>query len=172
MLECLRAAGAKMPDITDENKNELLLRYARNGAAPLVRVLLDAGANVAHTNEKDLEFDSAANALSGLTIAQFREVSTFSRPPRMAGIVMEAVCILFGAKTTWEDSKKLLKDSNLIFELVTFDKDNISEKILKALKKYIENPDFVPKNAGKASFACEALCMWCWAIFIHGFFPH
>ena len=48
-LECLRAAGAKMPDITDENKNALLLRYARNGGAALVRVLLEAGANVAHT---------------------------------------------------------------------------------------------------------------------------
>ena len=48
-FECLRAAGAKMPDITDENKNALLLRYARNGGAALVRVLLEAGANVAHT---------------------------------------------------------------------------------------------------------------------------
>ena len=49
-FECLRAAGAKMPDITDENKNALLLRYAEKGAAALVRVLLQAGANVAHTD--------------------------------------------------------------------------------------------------------------------------
>ena len=43
-FECLRAAGAKM------NKNALLLRYAEKGAAALVRVLLQAGANVAHTD--------------------------------------------------------------------------------------------------------------------------
>jgi hypothetical protein len=48
MLECLRAGGAKMPDITDENKNALLLRYAENGAAPLVIAVLQAGANTDH----------------------------------------------------------------------------------------------------------------------------
>ena len=48
MLECLRAGGAKMPDITDENKNALLLRYALNGAAPLVIAVLQAGANTDH----------------------------------------------------------------------------------------------------------------------------
>ena len=48
-LQCLVAAGAKMPDITDENKNALLLRYARNGAVPLLRAVLQAGANAAHT---------------------------------------------------------------------------------------------------------------------------
>ena len=47
-LECLRAAGAKMPDITDENKNLLLLRYAKNGAAGGVIAVLQAGANTAH----------------------------------------------------------------------------------------------------------------------------
>jgi hypothetical protein len=50
-FECLREAGAKMPDITDENKNVLLLRYARNGAAHLLRAVLQAGANADHTDE-------------------------------------------------------------------------------------------------------------------------
>ena len=51
MLECLRAGGAKMPDITDENKNALLLRYAQNGAAGGVIAVLQAGANAAHINQ-------------------------------------------------------------------------------------------------------------------------
>ena len=50
-FEFLREAGAKMPDITDENKNVLLLRYARNGAAHLLRAVLQAGANADHTDE-------------------------------------------------------------------------------------------------------------------------
>ena len=50
-FECLVAAGAKMPDITDDNKNELLLRYARNGVSPLLRAVLQAGANAAHADE-------------------------------------------------------------------------------------------------------------------------
>ena len=40
-----------MPDITDENKNALLLRYASNGAAPLVRAVLQAGANAARADQ-------------------------------------------------------------------------------------------------------------------------
>jgi len=51
MFECLRTAGAKTVDITDENKNSLLLRYARFGDAPLLRAVLQAGANLAHTDE-------------------------------------------------------------------------------------------------------------------------
>ena len=47
---CLRAAGAKMPEFTDENKNTLLLEYARDGRAGHVRAVLEAGAN-AHTHE-------------------------------------------------------------------------------------------------------------------------
>ena len=50
-FECLVAAGAKMPDITDDNKNELLLRYARNGVSPLLRAVLQAGANAAHADK-------------------------------------------------------------------------------------------------------------------------
>ena len=37
--------------ITDDNKNELLLRYARNGVSPLLRAVLQAGANAAHADE-------------------------------------------------------------------------------------------------------------------------
>jgi len=50
-FECLVAAGAKMPDITDTNKNELLLKYAYKGAALLLRAVLQAGANAAHTDK-------------------------------------------------------------------------------------------------------------------------
>ena len=49
-VECLVAAGAKMPDITDENKNELLLRCAHLGAASRLPALLQAGADPAHTD--------------------------------------------------------------------------------------------------------------------------
>ena len=51
MLECLRAGGAKMPDITDENKNLLLLLCACLGLASRVRAVLQAGANAGHINQ-------------------------------------------------------------------------------------------------------------------------
>ena len=37
--------------ITDDNKNELLLACARIGLVPLLRAVLQAGANAAHINK-------------------------------------------------------------------------------------------------------------------------
>ena len=45
------SAEGKMPEFTDQNKNTLLLGYARNGRAGHVRTVLEAGANAAHTDE-------------------------------------------------------------------------------------------------------------------------
>ena len=42
---------AEHSDITDDNKNGLLLLCARFGLASRVRAVLQAGANAAHTNE-------------------------------------------------------------------------------------------------------------------------
>ena len=47
-LEVLKAGGAMMPEITAQNMNGLLIKYASKGAAPLVQLVLQAGANVNH----------------------------------------------------------------------------------------------------------------------------
>ena len=38
--------------------------------------------------------------------------------------------------------------------------DKISELMLKKLKKYIENPKFVPETVEKTSRACKSMCLW------------
>ncbi len=73
---------------------------------------------------------------------------------------MGQVCILKGVKPTWEDSKKLLTDGNFLGSLETYDKDNIADKMIKQLRKYIDNPDFVPDKVAKVSQAAKSLCMW------------
>ena len=45
------AAFVEHTGITDENKDTLLLACARSGAASLLRAVLQAGANAAHTNQ-------------------------------------------------------------------------------------------------------------------------
>ena len=45
------AAFAEHCDITDDNKDTLLLACARSGAASLLRAVLQAGANAAHINQ-------------------------------------------------------------------------------------------------------------------------
>ena len=41
-----------------------------------------------------------------------------------------------------------------------YDKDNISDTMIKKLKVYIQNPAFVPEAVEKVSKACRSMCMW------------
>ena len=54
-------------------------------------------------------------------------------------------------RTDWASAKLLLGDANFLKRLVDYDKDNIPDKTLKALKKYIDNPKFVPEVVEKVS---------------------
>ena len=47
----VKTAFAEHTIITDDNKNELLIAYARIGLVPRLRALLQAGANAAHANK-------------------------------------------------------------------------------------------------------------------------
>ena len=47
----VKAVFAEHTVITNDNKNALLLLCARSGMVPLLRAVLQAGANVAHTDE-------------------------------------------------------------------------------------------------------------------------
>ena len=38
--------------------------------------------------------------------------------------------------------------------------DNIPDAMLKKLKKYVENPKFVPDIVEKTSKACKSMCLW------------
>ena len=49
--EKVKAEFAEHTVITDDNHDELLLACARNGVVPLVRAVLQAGANAADTDQ-------------------------------------------------------------------------------------------------------------------------
>jgi len=54
-------------------------------------------------------------------------------------------------RTDWASAKVLLGDSNFLKRLYDYDKDNIPEPLLKKLKKYTDNPKFVPDVVEKVS---------------------
>ena len=54
-------------------------------------------------------------------------------------------------RTDWASVKVMLGDANFLKKLCDYDKDNIPEMMLKKLKKYIENPKFVPEAVEKVS---------------------
>lgn len=54
----------------------------------------------------------------------------------------------------------LAGEANFIKTLVHFDKDNISDRVLKKIGQYCRQADFQPEIIGKVSLAAKSLCMW------------
>lgn len=49
-----------------------------------------------------------------------------------------------------------------------FDKDNISDRVLKKIGQYVAQPDFQPDIIGRVSLAAKSLCMWVRAMELYG----
>ena len=51
---------------------------------------------------------------------------------------------------------------------MNFDKDNISDRVLKKIGQYVAQPDFMPDIVGRVSVAAKSLCMWVRAMEVYG----
>ncbi|XP_053982409.1 dynein axonemal heavy chain 7 [Hylaeus volcanicus] len=121
---------------------------------------------------------NAANAaLNTLTPQDIQIVRSMKRPPAGVRLVMEAVCILKDVKPEkvqtptgavddyWKASLRVLSDMRFLESLLTFDKDNIPERIMTKIRTTIlTNPDFDPERIRHVSTACEGLCRWVFAL--------
>jgi len=52
-----------------------------------------------------------------------------------------------------------------IEKLKSYDKDNIKEKLIKKLQKFVDDPKFTPENIAKKSGAAKSMCMWARALY-------
>jgi len=67
------------------------------------------------------------------------------------GMVSEIIGPVLSCRTDWASAKVLLGDSNFLKRLYEYDKDNIADAMIKKLKKYTDNPKFVPDVVEKVS---------------------
>jgi len=67
-------------------------------------------------------------------------------------------------KPDWTTAKNLLADPSLVQQLLEFDKENVSNVVLKKIRTYVENPQFVPEVVAKVTKAASALCLWVRAV--------
>lgn len=103
----------------------------------------------------------ALESLKSLDKKAVQEVKSFAKPPEMVSFTLEAVCVLFAKKPSWDEGKKLMNDPKFIENLLNFDKDNMEAKWISTLKKkYLSNERFTPEAVGKVSSAAKCLCMW------------
>ncbi|XP_019622649.1 PREDICTED: dynein heavy chain 6, axonemal-like [Branchiostoma belcheri] len=150
--------------VVDQEKADQVRRVVQEDEA-VARVKAEETQAIADDAQKDLDealpaLDAAQKALDALDKSDISELKVFNKPPDMVMTVMEAICILLKAKTDWASAKTLLGDPNFLKRLLDYDKDNIPNVLLNKLKKYIDNPNFVPEIVEKTSKACKSMCMW------------
>ncbi|EDQ90997.1 uncharacterized protein MONBRDRAFT_20211 [Monosiga brevicollis MX1] len=112
--------------------------------------------------------ESAMEALNSLNKGDITEIKSYSKPPDLVAMVMEAVMVLRKSKPDWAEAKRQLGDTNFINQLIEFDKDNMSEKTLKKVRTYVVRPEFDPDVVGRVSNAARSLCMWVRAMDVYG----
>lgn len=119
-------------------------------------------------NEALPALQEAMLALEALNKKDIGEIKSYGRPPALVEKVMDAVMILKGSDPNWAESKRQLGDPNFIKSLVNFDKDNISDRVLNKIGKYVAQADFTPDIIGRVSSAARSLCMWVRAMEMYG----
>ncbi|XP_046391604.1 dynein axonemal heavy chain 6 [Ischnura elegans] len=131
----------------------------------VVKVKADETQAIAEDAQRDLDealpaLEAAQKALGALDKNDINEIRVFQKPPSLVKFVLEAVCLLLGAKTDWASAKVVLGDTNFLKRLQEYDKNKISEALLRKLKDYVDSPNFVPELVETHSKACKSLCMW------------
>ncbi|XP_050519336.1 dynein axonemal heavy chain 6 [Diabrotica virgifera virgifera] len=159
------AAEELMVFLSKEQKQADTVRTIVKADEEVAKVKAEETQAIADDAQKDLDtalpaLEAATKALESLNKNDINEVKVFQKPPKLVQVVMESVCLLLGAKTDWASAKIVLSDAHFLKKLQEYDKDHVSDLVLRKLKVYIENPDFVPDKVVKVSKACKSLCLW------------
>ncbi|KAJ3242061.1 Dynein heavy chain 2, axonemal [Chytriomyces hyalinus] len=128
---------------------------------------------VADAAQADLDqalpaLNAAVKALEGINKKDLQEIRSYGKPPPLVEKVMEAVMVLKKSEPTWDEAKRQLGNPYFIKQLINFDKDNISDKILKKTSQYCADENFTPDVVGRVSGAAKSLCMWVKAMETYG----
>ncbi|KAI9141400.1 dynein heavy chain and region D6 of dynein motor-domain-containing protein [Paraphysoderma sedebokerense] len=110
---------------------------------------------------------AATKALEALNKKDLQEIKSYGKPPLLVEKVLEAIMILKKCEPTWDEAKKQLGSPNFIKQLINFDKDGVTDKILKKISQYCSDENFNPDIVGKVSGAAKSLCMWVKAIEVY-----
>jgi dynein heavy chain len=117
--------------------------------------------------QKDLdealpEYYAAIKSLDALDKKDIQEIKSFAKPPALVEVVLSAVCLLMGKKENWDESKKMMNDSEFLPKLKNYDKEALANntKLLGKLQKYIKRDDFTAEKVKSVSNAAMSLCLW------------
>ncbi|XP_032136134.1 dynein heavy chain 9, axonemal isoform X1 [Sapajus apella] len=110
---------------------------------------------------------AAQEALNTLNKTNLTELKSFGSPPLAVSNVSAAVMVLMapGGRVpkdrSWKAAKvTMAKVDGFLDSLINFNKENIHENCLKAIRPYLQNPEFNPEFVATKSYAAAGLCSW------------
>uniref|UniRef100_A0A8C4MCN2 Dynein axonemal heavy chain 9 n=1 Tax=Equus asinus asinus TaxID=83772 RepID=A0A8C4MCN2_EQUAS len=110
---------------------------------------------------------AAQAALNTLNKTNLTELKSFGSPPLAVSNVSAAVMALTapGGRVpkdrSWKATKIIMaKVDSFLDSLINFDKENIHENCLKAIRPYLQDPEFSPEFVATKSYAAAGLCSW------------
>ncbi|GMF53157.1 unnamed protein product [Phytophthora fragariaefolia] len=110
------------------------------------------------------DVQEATEALSQINKYHIVEMKSFTNPPQLVRLVMQAVCVLLDAPPTWSEALRILADIRFLDRLRNFNKDCIDPSLIDRVKFYVNHPDFSMENMRRASLASTTLCKWVLAL--------
>eukprot|EP00434_Breviolum_minutum_P018353 symbB.v1.2.016193.t2/scaffold1223.1/size130870/6 len=169
IAEKIKEADELVPVVTEEQKKAEVIKEKVSSEEVVVRKQADEVKAIADDAQKDLDIampalESALKSLDSLDKKDIQEIKSFAKPPPLVMMTMEAVNVLLQEKPDWDTAKKVLNRGTFLQDLKTFDKDNIPEKVLKQLTKYVTKPEYTVEAVGNQSKAAKSLCMWTYAM--------
>ncbi|XP_034231069.1 dynein heavy chain 2, axonemal [Thrips palmi] len=154
---------SKQQTEADLQQKEVAIKKLKIGEEEVVCKRLAAVAQ-ADLDEAMPALEEAMRALDALNKKDLTEIKSYPKPPYKVEMVMEAVMILKKVEPTWAEAKRQLGDVEFLNKLRDFDKDHISDRVLKKVGTYTSREEFEPESVGSVSTAAKSLCMWVRAI--------
>ncbi|XP_072167681.1 dynein beta chain, ciliary [Diadema setosum] len=110
---------------------------------------------------------AAQEALNTLNKNNLTELKSFGSPPSAVLKVAAAVMVLLAPNgkipkdRSWKAAKVMMgKVDAFLDSLINYDKENIHENCLKAIKEYLSDSEFEPEFIKGKSLAAGGLCSW------------
>jgi hypothetical protein len=107
-----------------------------------------------------------------ITENEINELKNIKKPSKPIRDVMEAVSILLTGEADWENSKKILAESNILVRIQLYNKFKLDHHILKKLRPLVEKESFNVENVSINNRACGSFAKWVIDIYKYGLNVH
>lgn len=172
LAEKNEAAGKLIAELSVENEKVAKEQEVATEEEKKVKVIEEDVSVKAKVCQEDLAkaepaLVAAQAALNTLNKNNLTELKSFPQPPEAVVSVCAAVLVLFSKRGRipkdkgWKECKQMMnKVDQFLYDLINYDKDNISPEIIKAVQEFTKLPDFKPEIILSKSVAAAGLCSW------------